>query len=108
MIGTAIGAMNWWRRLPSLPHRGFPNRVAFDEEARPALVHFADWEIGDTAGLETCATSQERPQYNRIAQGLPLCPSCPLYGKQSQTISVSFDRAQVAADVGDAGGVPRV
>jgi hypothetical protein len=40
-----------WRRLPSLPSRGLPS-----PQPR-GLPQSADWEIGGTAGLETCATN---------------------------------------------------
>jgi hypothetical protein len=40
-----------WRRLPSLLYRGFLNPLT------PRRIgHFADLEVGDTAGLEACAT----------------------------------------------------
>jgi hypothetical protein len=40
-----------WRRLPILLYRRFPNLRKFQQ-----FRQFADFEIGDTAGLETCAT----------------------------------------------------
>src|SRR5437868_4268821 len=40
-----------WRRPPSLLCRRFPNRQPL------MLFDAADLEVGDTAGLETCATS---------------------------------------------------
>jgi hypothetical protein len=49
----------WWRRLPSLLPRGFPNRSRYAQLARPAYEPSADWEIGDTAGWETCGTSAQ-------------------------------------------------
>ncbi len=53
-----------WRRLPSLLYRGFPNPRTVRPPATPHLAPRApnsaapaDLEIGDTAGLETCATA---------------------------------------------------
>ena len=45
-----------YRRLPSLLYRRFPNLRAVERpDAHPDSTA-ADLEIGDTAGLETCAT----------------------------------------------------
>jgi len=39
---------------------GFPTRVPCEQVTRITWVRSADWEIGDTAGLETCATEAAR------------------------------------------------
>ena len=44
----------------------------------------------------------------RDCSAVSLSANCPLYGKQSQTISVSSDRTQVAADLGRAADLSRV
>jgi hypothetical protein len=49
---TSALALRAWRRLPSLLCRGFPNPLLAQR-----LVP-ADLEVGDTAGLETCATKK--------------------------------------------------
>jgi len=43
------------RRLTSLLNRGFPNPQATGKPTRSNWQRSADLEIGDTAGLETCA-----------------------------------------------------
>ena len=50
------------RRLPGLLSRGFPNPQAANGRS-------ADWEIGDTAGWETCGTpAQAAYKVQAVAQ----------------------------------------
>ncbi len=45
-----------WRRLPSLLYRRFPNLQDLKARSTWTFPTPADLEVGDTAGLETCAT----------------------------------------------------
>src|SRR5277367_279926 len=46
----------WYRRLPSLLYRGFPNPQTSRKPDAPPASKPADSEVGDTAGWETGGT----------------------------------------------------
>src|ERR1043166_2772483 len=72
-----------WRRLSSLPYRGFPKSAQLGLFTARFENCFGDWEVGDPAGWETCATNERevlprlRVFYGQIANG-----RCYFFGTQ--------------------------